>query len=181
MYLLEDVTIDINGTPTTFAAGTAYGAVMQAQLDADGLPIKVWDEATGSSDGFDGWYNPTAAKEYLDKAVEELAASNCDISAENPIYVDLPFNETDENYTNKANAFKQSVEASTEGRIIVNLVGGTSDDWQDAGYNMDVGTQSNYDIYDLSGWGPDYGDPSTYLDTMLPDGAGYMAKCIGLY
>lgn len=181
MYLQEDVTVDINGTPTTFAAGTAYGAVMQAQLDADGLPIKVWDEATGSSDGFDGWYNPTAAKEYLDKAIAELAESNCDISAENPIYVDLPYCETDENYTNKAQAFKQSVEATTEGKIIVNLVGGSQDDWYDAGYNMDVGTQSNYDIYDLSGWGPDYGDPSTYLDTMLPDGAGYMAKCIGLY
>lgn len=181
MYLLEDVTVDVNGTPTTFAAGTAYGAVMQAQLDADGIPVKVWDEATGSSDGFDGWFNPSASKEYLDKAVEELAEYNCDISAENPIYVDLPYQQNDENYTNMANAFKQAVEATTEGRIIVNLVGGDQDDWYKAGYDMDKGTQSNYDIYDLSGWGPDYGDPSTYLDTMLPDGAGYMAKCIGLY
>ena len=30
-------------------------------------------------------------------------------------------------------------------------------------------------------WGPDYGDPSTYLDTMLPDYAGYMTKCIGIF
>ena len=180
-YLEEDVTVDVNGTATTFAAGTAYGAIMQAQLDADGIPVKVWDEATGSSDGFDGWYNPTASKQYLADAIEELAAVGCDISAENPIYVDLPYNETDETYNNKANAFKQAVESTTDGMIIVNLVGGSSDDWMDCGYNMDVGTQSNYDIYDLSGWGPDYGDPSTYLDTMLPDGAGYMAKCIGLY
>ena len=36
------------------------------------------------------------------------------------------------------------------------------------------------DNYDLSGWGPDYGDPSTYLDTFMPAG-GYMTKCIGLY
>ena len=34
---------------------------------------------------------------------------------------------------------------------------------------------------DVSGWGPDYGDPQTYLDTFLPDYAGYMIKCIGLY
>lgn len=39
----------------------------------------------------------------------------------------------------------------------------------------------NADIYDCTGWGPDYGDPSTYLDTMLPDGAGYMTKCLGIY
>lgn len=182
MYLDEETTIDINGTPTTFAAGTAYGEICQAQLDADGIPVKVWDPESGSSDGFDGWYNPTAAKEYLDKAVAELAESNnCEISAENPIYVDLPYMSTHEGYTNKAHSFKQSVEASTEGRIIVNLVGGDQQDWYDAGYSMDVGPQSNYDIYDLSGWGPDYGDPSTFLDTMLPDGNGYMAKCLGLY
>ena len=41
--------------------------------------------------------------------------------------------------------------------------------------------EANYDIYDLSGWGPDYGDPSTYLDTFLPDYAGYMIKCIGIF
>lgn len=181
MYLKEDVTVDINGTPTSFAAGTAYGKIMQTQLDADGIPVKVWDDATGLSDGYDGWYNPSAAKQYLDAAIEELAEYNCDISAENPIYVDLPYLETDETYTNQAQAFKQSVEAATDGMIIVNLVGGDQEAWYDCGYNMDVGTQSNYDIYDLSGWGPDYGDPSTYLDTMLPDGAGYMAKCIGLY
>jgi ABC-type oligopeptide transport system substrate-binding subunit len=33
----------------------------------------------------------------------------------------------------------------------------------------------------VSGWGPDYGDPQTYLDTFLPDGAGYMVKCIGVF
>ena len=32
-----------------------------------------------------------------------------------------------------------------------------------------------------SGWGPDYGDPSTYLDTFRGLGAGYMCKVIGLF
>ena len=32
-----------------------------------------------------------------------------------------------------------------------------------------------------SGWGPDYGDPSTYLDTFLGYGQGYMTKVIGLF
>jgi len=33
----------------------------------------------------------------------------------------------------------------------------------------------------VSGWGPDYGDPQTYLDTFLPDYAGYMVKCTGIF
>ena len=36
-------------------------------------------------------------------------------------------------------------------------------------------------IMDVSGWGPDYGDPQSYLDTMLPDYAGYMVKSMGIF
>ena len=53
--------------------------------------------------------------------------------------------------------------------------------WYYAGYYADYGYEANYDVYDVSGWSPDFGDPSTYLDTFLPDYAGYMVKCIGLY
>ena len=54
-------------------------------------------------------------------------------------------------------------------------------DWYNAGYYTEYGYDCNYNVYDVSGWGPDYGDPATYLDTMLPDGAGYMTKCLGIY
>ena len=40
--LQEDTVIDINGVPTTFAKGTWYGEIIQAQLDADGFPVTVW-------------------------------------------------------------------------------------------------------------------------------------------
>ena len=39
----------------------------------------------------------------------------------------------------------------------------------------------NYNLTDICGWGPDYGDPATYLDTFLPDYSGYMTKSIGLF
>ena len=54
-------------------------------------------------------------------------------------------------------------------------------DWYYAGYYPDYGYEMNADMMDVSGWGPDYGDPKTYLDTMLPDYAGYMVKCLGIY
>ena len=180
--LSEDVTIDINGTETTFPAGTFYGEIVQAQLDADGMPITVWDAANLTSDSFDGWYNPTAAAEELAKAVEELAAQGVEVSAENPIYLDLPTYAGSEVYLNRANSFKQSVAEALGGAVVINLVEcADAQDWYNAGYYTDKGSDANYNIYDVSGWGPDYGDPQTYLDTMLPDYAGYMTKCLGIF
>ena len=180
--LPEDATVDINGTATTFAAGTYYGEIMQAQIDADGVSIKVWDAANVTSDGFDGWYNPSYAKERLAKAVEQLATQGVEISKENPIQIDLPYFAGSETYTNRANAFKQSLETSLDGNVVINLIAcESSDDWYYAGYYPDYGYEMNADMMDVSGWGPDYGDPQTYLDTMLPDYAGYMVKSIGIF
>jgi peptide/nickel transport system substrate-binding protein/oligopeptide transport system substrate-binding protein len=184
--LAEEVTVDINGTATTYPAGTQYGKIVQDQLDADGIKITVWDPTAeagaGSSDGFDGWYNAANAAEYMKKAVEELGALGMEISKENPIYLDLPCWATNESYANRAQAYKQSVETVLGGKVKVNLNACvTSQEWYYAGYYTDYGYQANYDMYDVSGWGPDYGDPQTYLDTFLPDGAGYMVKCIGVF
>ncbi len=93
--LEEAVTIDLNGTPTTFEAGTFYGIIMQAQIDADGVPIKAYDPAadggSGSGDGYDGWYNVENAAAELDTAIEELAAEGIVIDETNPILLDLPY------------------------------------------------------------------------------------------
>lgn len=180
--LTAETTVDINGTATTFPAGTDYVQVIQAQLDADNAGLKVWDDETKGSSGFDGWYNAETSKAYLDKAVEELKAAGVEITAENPIKVDLPYAANDEVFTNKGQAFKQSIEASTGGLVEINLVAcADTDAWYYTGYYTDYGWQSNYNIFDLSGWAPDYGDPCSYLDTFLPDGDGYMLKCVGLW
>jgi ABC-type oligopeptide transport system substrate-binding subunit len=186
VYLTEEVTVKIGGADKTYGVGTAYGQIMQDQINADGVKIKVWDPngdgGAGSSDGFDGWYNVENAKAELAKAIEELAAIGIEVSAENPIYIDLPTLMISATWKNKANALKQSVEAALEGKVKINLVEcNTADEWYFAGYDTYTGDQANYDIYDLSGWGPDYGDPQTYLDTFLPAYMGYMTKCIGIF
>jgi peptide/nickel transport system substrate-binding protein/oligopeptide transport system substrate-binding protein len=184
--LEEDVTVDINGTATTFPAGTFYGEIMQAQIDADGVKITAWDpsadDGVGSSDGYDGWYNVDNAVEELEQAIAELSEQGVEISEENPIYLDLPCATFYEIYNNRAQAFKQSVENSLGGKVIINLTDcADSDQLYGAGYLTETGYENNYDIYDMSGWGPDYGDPSTYLDTFLPDYAGYMTQSLGIY
>lgn len=174
----EEVTLPCG----TFAAGTYYGEIMQAQLEADGMSFVVWDGVNAQSSGFDGWYNPEAAAAELALAVEELAAQGIEVSAENPIYIDLPYFSGSTAYAQRANVLKQSVEAASNGAIIVNLTECVdSSTWYYAGYYTDYGFEANYTVYDVSGWGPDYGDPQTYLATMLPDYAGYMVKCLGIF
>lgn len=180
--LEEDVTVEINGESKTFAKGTYYGEIMQAQIDADGVKIKVWDAENQTSDGFAGWHNPANAYEELQQAITELKEFGVEISKDNPIVMDLPYYSGADIYTNRAQTLKQSVEEALQGCVVVNLVScADAQEWYYAGYYTESGKDANYTLYDVSGWGPDYGDPATYLDTMLGDGAGYMARCLGLF
>ncbi len=178
--LPNEITIEIGGVEKTYAAGTFYGEILQDQLDADGVALKVWNGV--SSSGFDGWYNPEASVANLNKAVEELAAVGIEVSADKPIYIDLPVRTDSPTNMNQKQSMKQSIEETTGGLIKVNLVEfSTRDLYLDATYWYGAGNEANFDLNDGSGWGPDYGDPSTYLGTMLPDGAGYMTKSLGLF
>ena len=180
-----EVTVDINGVATTFPAGTYFGVIEQAQLDADGVPLKVWDpeadNGAGSGDGFDGWYNADAAAAYLDKAVAELAQIGVEVSAEKPIHIDVPYGAFSESVTNRMNAYKQSIEKYTGGKVVVDLVSfADSTSFSYSYYRTSNGAEANYDITPgTSGWGPDYGDAQSFLDTIQP--YGYMTKNIGLY
>ena len=183
----EDVTVRVGDEERLFPAGTYYGAIVQAQLDADGVAVRVWDPAAeggaGSSTGFDGWYNAENAAAYLAQAVEELQGQGVEISRDRPIVLEMPYCDISEPYSNRANAFKQSVEASLGGQVVIRLVktgGSNASNWYYAGFYPPSGHLMNYHIFDGCGWGPDYGDPATYLDTMLPQGGG-MAKNIGLF
>lgn len=180
--LEEDVTVEINGESKTFAKGTYYGEIVQAQIDADGVKIKVWDAENQTSDGFAGWHNPANAYEELQQAITELKEFGVEISKDNPIVMDLPYYSGNDIYSNRAQTLKQSVEEALQGCVVVNLVScADAQEWYYAGYYTETGKDANYTLYDVSGWGPDYGDPATYLDTMLGDGAGYMARCLGLF
>ncbi len=185
LTLQNEVTVDINGESKTFPAGTYYGEIEQAQLDADGVPITVWDptadDGVGSGDGFDGWYNPENAVAYLDAAIAELAQVGVEISEEKPLNIDVPYGAFSESVTNSRQAYKQSLEKALGGKVIVNLV--AFDDqtsYSYSYYRINNGNEANFDTAPgVSGWGPDYGDAQSYLDTIQP--YGYMNKNIGLY
>lgn len=184
--LAEDVTIDINGKATTFKAGTQYGVIIQAQLDADGIPVKVWDpdadDGAGSSFGFDGWYNLEASKKYMEAAVAELKALGVEITKENPIVIEYPYNNNSDAFVKRSNAIKQVIEKGLDGLVEIRLLacGGEGRiNYNAATYDPEQGYEMNTNLNTNVGWGPDYGDPQTYLDTVTE--GGQFAKCFGLF
>ena len=168
VQLAEDVT-DENGK--TFVAGTMYGEMVQYYLEKLGSPVKV-------ADGIDGWYHPEEAKAALAAAKAELGNS-----VNWPIVIDVVYYSASVNNTAQAQAYKQSIEGVLGAEnVTVNLVEATtSADYYASGYRASNGKAGNFDMFYGSGWGPDFGDPCTYLDTFRGYGAGYMTKVIGLF
>ena len=165
--LSADTTVD----GVTFPAGTFYGEIVQHYLDEAGVPINV-------ADGVDGWYNPELAVSYLEQAKEELGDS-----VTYPINIDVVYYSANDTNTAQANAYKTVIESTLGAEnVVVNLLEATtSEDFYACGYRAASGEDGNFDMFYGSGWGPDYGDPSTYLDTFAGEGAGYMTKVIGLF
>lgn len=112
-----------------------------------------------------------------------MKAQGVEITKENPLHFDFPYAQDVDSFANRANAFKQSVEASLDGMVVVDLVpcGDGYNEWYDATYYFESAEDANYNACDNGGWGPDYGDPQTYLNTMLPNYSGDMTKMIGVY
>ncbi len=154
-----------------FAAGTMYGQIVQFYLDQMDAHIKT-------EDGIDGWYDPEYAKACLEAAKEELGDT-----VTWPIQIDIEYLSSAATNTAQAQAVKQVIEECLGAENVqVNLIEATTtDDYYASGYRAPHGVDGNYDFFYGSGWGPDYGDPNTYLNTFLGGGAGYMTKVLGLF
>lgn len=166
---LENDTTDADGH--TFPAGTYYGEMVQYYCDQLGAGITV-------ADGVNGWYNPDAAVACLEAAKAELGDS-----VTYPVQIDVVYYSASDLNTAQAAAYKTSIETVLGAENVqVNLIEATTaEDFYACGYRASNGEAGNYDMFYGSGWGPDYGDPSTYLNTFKGEGAGYMTKVIGLF
>ena len=141
----------------TTSDGRAYGSIVEkyaAELVADYEGIDL-------NDGHDAWYNPELAKTFAERAKEELG----DSVSEWPIHIDVPVYAASENQKNMQLAMKKSVEDAIGEYVVIDLqfLEGNSSVYYSSFYNQPTGEDNSIDLVFGAGWGPDYGDPLTYL------------------
>lgn len=141
----------------TTSDGRTYGSIVEkyaAELVADYEGIDL-------NDGHDAWYNPELAKTFAERAKEELG----DSVSEWPIHIDVPVYAASENQKNMQLAMKKSIEDAIGDYAVIDLqfLEGNSSVYYSSFYNMPTGEENSIDLVFSAGWGPDYGDPLTYL------------------
>ena len=146
-------------TPPNFVQidGKQFGDAVEKDLEAYG------DEWKGVSvaDGKDTLYNPTKAKEEFAKAKADLQAQGVEF----PIHLDLPTSSTYTEGIKQAQSFKQSIESTLGAEnIVIDLNMVSEDDLQRVTYFAENASQQDWDLNNNLGWGPDYTDPSSYID-----------------
>lgn len=146
--------------PYTFATtsdGRLYGSIVE-QYVAELVPEY---EGIDLQDGHDAWYNPELAVTFIEKAKEELG----DTISEWPIHLDVPVYAANENQKNMQLALKQSIEDAIGDYVVIDLqyLEGNSSVYYSAFYNQPTGEENAIDLVFGAGWGPDYGDPLTFL------------------
>lgn len=146
--------------PYTFASksdGTAYGALVTKYLEELEPAFKGID----LNDGQDAWYNADRAKAFAEKAKTELGAT----ISEWPIHLDYPVLSTSENNTKMALAMKDVIEAAIGDYVTINLVMFADQTaYYKSFYTVSTGEENCIDFAFSAGWGPDYGDPLTYIN-----------------
>lgn len=162
-------------TPPNFVTvnGKSYGSYVQSDLQSeDSSVFKGIDLA----DGQDGTYNPTKAKELFAKAKKQLQAEGVSF----PVKLDLPADQKSQITLNQAKSFKKSVESVLgKDNVEIDIQMLSEAKYLAGTYQAETGKQSDFDISNASGWGPDYTDPSTYLDIYNPTD-GSMLMTIGI-
>lgn len=146
-------------TPPNFVQidGQQFGDAVEKDLEVYG------DEWKGVSvaDGKDTLYNPNKAKEEFAKAKADLQAQGVEF----PIHLDLPTSSTYTEGIKQAQSFKQSVESTLGAEnIVIDLNMVSEDDLQRVTYFAENASQQDWDLNNNLGWGPDYTDPSSYID-----------------
>lgn len=147
-------------TPSEFVTvdGKAYGAVVEEKLKA--LDKETFGKVK-LEDGQNGWYDADKAKELIEKAKSELQGQGVQF----PIHLDLPQSETSEINVNQAKSLKHSIETALgSDNVVIDIQLLNDDAYYAATYQATTAADADYDISTASGWGPDYQDPSTYLD-----------------
>lgn len=149
-----------------------YGDVVQENI------VKLGDEWKDVNfvDGQNGLYNVDKAKAEFAKAKTALEAEGVEF----PIHLDLPVYQSSEIQVQMASSFKQTIEeAIGSDNVVIDLHPLDEDAYYKITYYTETPEQNDFDISTASGWGPDYQDPSTYLD-IFKASSGEQLRVLGM-
>lgn len=159
--------------PTFVSSGDkSFGDLVKEQLASYG---EEWADVN-LADAQDGMYNAEKAKAEFAKAKEALQAQGVEF----PIRLDAPVDQSSEVSVQQASSIKQSIEAALgKENVVVDVIKESTDDYDNTTYFAESAAQHDYDLYLTGGWGPDYQDPSTYLDVFDVENGGLL-QSIGI-
>ncbi|HAX72020.1 MAG TPA: peptide ABC transporter substrate-binding protein [Firmicutes bacterium] len=149
--------------------GTLYGTLVSNALTE--INSDLYPSGFDTSDGHAAYFNVDQAKTLMEQAKAELEAEGVEF----PVQLDVIANGESEKGVKFAQAVIKSIEDSIGEYVDVNIILSDSTNMD----TMKAPNQVNSDLYINAGWGPDYGDPKTYVDILDPD-SGDMLKYFGL-
>ncbi|HHD9481471.1 TPA: peptide ABC transporter substrate-binding protein [Streptococcus pneumoniae] len=146
--------------------GKDFGEVVASKMVNYG---KEW-QGINFADGQDPYYNPEKAKAKFAEAKKELEAKGVQF----PIHLDKTVEVTDKVGIQGVSSIKQSIESVLgSDNVVIDIQQLTSDEFDSSGYFAQTAAQKDYDLYH-GGWGPDYQDPSAYLDIFNTNSGGVL-------
>lgn len=148
--------------PPTFvqANGKDFGTLVEQKLATAG------DEWKGVSfaDAQDSLHNTDKAKAEFEKAKAALQSQGVQF----PIHIDYVVNQSSNSIVQQADSMKNSIETALgKDNVVIDVQKLSTDDADNATYFAQSPEQKDFDL-DIGGWGPDFQDPSTYLDILNP-------------
>ncbi|SND20238.1 Oligopeptide ABC transporter [Streptococcus pneumoniae] len=149
--------------PPTFvqADGKNFGDMVKEKLVTYG---DEWKDVN-LADSQDGLYNPEKAKAEFAKAKLALQAEGVQF----PIHLDMPVDQTATTKVQRVQSMKQSLGATLgTDNVIIDIQQLQKDEVNDITYFAENAAGEDWDLSDNVGWGPDFADPSTYLDIIKP-------------
>ena len=160
--------------PTFVQVGEqSFGQVAKAELDKlDG----VWKDVS-LDDAQDSLHNVDKAKAKLEAAKKTLQADGVQF----PIHLDIPVSSTRPQFVRQYQSYKQSIEeALGSDNVVVDIQQVSDDELASMTVLATSNTNTDWDINANSGWGPDYADPSTYLDIFDPTSGPNLLGSLGV-
>ncbi len=154
------------------STGKSYAELVSAEMTK--ISATEFPAGFDLSDSQDAFYNLTLAKELMNKAVTTLGST-----VDWPIVIDVNASLGSINIATRL-AFKKMIEEAFPGKVLVDIHYATTNaEYTASFFYTETADQQNYDINLGSGWGPDYGDPKTYVNTLNPNN-GDLLKSFGL-